>query len=39
MLDGGNVPENFVFKIREMEPEQVMIVDAADMDLDAGRSG
>ncbi len=36
VLDGGNVPENYVFKIREMEPEQVIIVDAADMDLQAG---
>ena len=36
VLDGGNVPENYVFRIREMEPEQVLIVDAADMELRAG---
>jgi hydrogenase 3 maturation protease len=36
VLDGGNVPENYVFKIREMEPEHVLIVDAADMDLQTG---
>ena len=36
VLDGGNAPENHVFKIREMEPEQVIIVDAADMDLQTG---
>ena len=36
VLDGGSMPENFVFKIREMEPEQVIIVDAADMDLQTG---
>jgi len=36
VLDGGNVPENYVFKIREMEPERVLIVDAADMDLQTG---
>ncbi len=36
VLDGGNAPENYLFKIREMEPERVMIVDAADMDLQAG---
>jgi hydrogenase 3 maturation protease len=36
LLDGGNVPENYIFKIREMEPERVVIVDAADMDLQTG---
>ncbi len=36
LLDGGNVPENYVFKIREMEPERVLIIDAADMELQAG---
>lgn len=36
VLDGGSMPENFVFKIREMEPERVLIVDAADMDLQTG---
>ena len=36
LLDGGNVPENYVHKIREMNPEQVLIIDAADMELQAG---
>ncbi len=36
VLDGGSAPENYVHKIREMSPEQVLIVDAADMDLRAG---
>jgi hydrogenase 3 maturation protease len=36
VLDGGNVPENYMFKIREMAPERVVIVDAADMDLQIG---
>lgn len=36
VLDGGNVPENSLFKIREMQPEHVLIVDAADMDLQTG---
>ena len=36
VLDGGNAPENYVFKIREMEPERVIIVDAAEMDLQTG---
>ncbi len=36
VLDGGSAPENLVFKIREMAPEQVMIVDAADMQLPTG---
>ena len=36
VLDGGNAPENYVFKIREMEPERVIIVAAAEMDLQTG---
>jgi len=36
VLDGGSAPENYVYKIREMSPEKVVIVDAADMDLQAG---
>jgi hydrogenase 3 maturation protease len=36
LLDGGNIPENYLFKIREMEPEWVIIVDAAEMNLQAG---
>jgi hydrogenase 3 maturation protease len=36
VLNGGSAPENYVFKIREMEPERVVVVDAADMDLQTG---
>jgi hydrogenase 3 maturation protease len=36
VIDGGSAPENRIFKIREIAPEQVLIVDAADMELDAG---
>ncbi len=36
VLDGGSAPENYIFKIREMAPEQVLIVDAADMALSPG---
>lgn len=36
VLDGGSAPENYVHRIREMAPEQVLIVDTADMDLRAG---
>jgi hydrogenase 3 maturation protease len=36
MLNGGSAPENSLFLIREMAPEQVLIVDAADMDLTPG---
>jgi hydrogenase 3 maturation protease len=36
VLDGGNVPENYLFRIRELVPERVIIVDAADMDLPGG---
>jgi hydrogenase 3 maturation protease len=36
VLDCGTVPENYVFKVREMKPERVVIVDTAEMDLPAG---
>jgi hydrogenase 3 maturation protease len=36
VLDGGNAPENYVYKVRELAPEQVVIVDSADMGLPAG---
>ncbi len=36
VLDGGNTPENYIYKVREISPEQVLIVDAADMQLRAG---
>jgi hydrogenase 3 maturation protease len=35
-LNGGSAPENFLYQIREMSPEQVLVVDAADMDLPPG---
>jgi len=36
VIDGGNMPENYLFKIREMTPDQVTIVDAADMGIQPG---
>ncbi|MBK9925454.1 MAG: hydrogenase maturation peptidase HycI [Anaerolineales bacterium] len=36
VLDGGSVPENCLHQIREMAPEQIVVVDAADMDLEPG---
>jgi hydrogenase 3 maturation protease len=36
VLDGGSAPENYLYLIREMAPEQVIILDAADMDLEPG---
>ena len=36
VLDGGNAPENYLHRIREIAPDEVMIVDAADMELQAG---
>ena len=36
VLDGGSAPENYIFKIREMAPEQVLVVDTADMHLPVG---
>ena len=35
-LDGGSAPENCLYQIREIAPEQVLVVDAADMDLTPG---
>jgi hydrogenase 3 maturation protease len=35
-LDGGSAPENLLYLIREMTPDQVIIIDAADMDLAPG---
>jgi len=39
VLEAGNVPENFLFRIRELAPDRVVIVDAADMGLAAGEIG
>jgi hydrogenase 3 maturation protease len=36
VLDGGYAPENCLHRIRELAPEQVLVVDAADMDLAPG---
>jgi len=33
VLDGGSVPENCLHQIREMAPDQILVVDATDMDL------
>jgi hydrogenase 3 maturation protease len=35
-LNGGSAPENSLHRIREMEPQRVLVVDAADMDLEPG---
>ena len=36
VLNGGSAPENSLYRVRELGPEQVLIVDAADMDLAPG---
>ncbi|MGE5249592.1 MAG: hydrogenase maturation peptidase HycI [Bacteroidota bacterium] len=36
VIDGGSVPENSLYLIREMKADQVLLVDAADMDLAPG---
>jgi hydrogenase 3 maturation protease len=36
LLDGGAAPENYLWRIREMAPEYVLVVDATDMDLAPG---
>jgi hydrogenase 3 maturation protease len=35
-LEGGSAPENTLYLIREIAPEQVLVIDAADMDLSPG---
>jgi len=36
VLDGGSAPENCLYLVREMAPDQVLVIDAADMDLVPG---
>lgn len=36
LLDGGATPENVLYSIREMNLDQVLVIDAADMDLTPG---
>ena len=36
VLHGGSAPENYLHRVREMAPQQVLVVDAADMDLSPG---
>jgi hydrogenase 3 maturation protease len=36
VIDGGSVPENHLHQIRELAPEQVLVIDSADMDLAPG---
>jgi hydrogenase 3 maturation protease len=35
-LNGGAAPENLLHRVREMAPERVVLIDAADMDLPPG---
>ena len=36
LLDGGNAPESCLWRIREMNPDHALIVDAAEMGLEPG---
>jgi len=36
VLNGGSAPENVLHRIREAAPDQVLVVDCADMDLPPG---
>ena len=36
VLNGGASPENLLFRVRELSPDFVLVVDAADMDLSPG---
>lgn len=37
VLDGGSAPENYIYKVRELAPEHVLIVDTAVIGLPAGQ--
>jgi hydrogenase 3 maturation protease len=36
VLNGGAMPENVLHRVRQLAPDHVLVVDAADMDLPAG---
>ncbi len=36
VLNGGASPENLLHRVRELSPQRVLVVDAADMDLSPG---
>jgi hydrogenase 3 maturation protease len=36
VLDGGFAPENYLHKIREMSPQQILLIDTAEMGLPPG---
>jgi hydrogenase 3 maturation protease len=36
VINGGSTPENVLHRIRELTPDRVLVVDAADMDLAPG---
>ncbi len=38
VLDSGNAPENYIHRIREMQPDEVLLVDAADLQLPGGET-
>jgi hydrogenase 3 maturation protease len=36
VIDGGSAPENYFHQVRDMKPEVVVVVDACEMNLEAG---
>jgi hydrogenase 3 maturation protease len=36
VINGGSAPENMLYRVRELKPERVLVIDAADMDLPPG---
>lgn len=36
VINGGSVPENYLYKVRDFKPEMVVLVDACEMNLQAG---
>jgi hydrogenase 3 maturation protease len=35
-LHGGSAPENYLYQVRELAPQRVLIIDAAELDLEPG---
>lgn len=36
VIDGGAAPENFLHRVRDLQPETIVVVDACEMNLKAG---
>jgi hydrogenase 3 maturation protease len=36
VIDGGSAPENSLYRVRDLKPEVIVVVDACEMDLEPG---